>query len=554
MGKKKIGFMMVITLLGLIPLLVVAICLCLVSVKKMSDNLEESVYDRLGIAADGVNQYFRWDLINLGEVGYDTEYIDRFKDDGIELTLFLGDTRYITSIVDASTGKRNEGTKADADIYKTVASGKDFKDKNVVIGGKKYYVYYSPIYDADGKFYGMAFAGEPQAVVTKEINESVNSFVIVTSIFIILSVFIVIIVARKIKKPIEGIVGVIDVLSDGVLSENVIMNSRIKEIDVLIKSADKLQNNLSNIMTNVNTNVSNLDYNMNIVADGVETCNHASDGIVYAVEELTRGTVSMTESVQSCTDSMHTIGDEITNIAELATNANSNVQDVKEVSSNAKAQLMQLLSANTNTISVSDSVVSGINEASEAAKMIQIAAQSITDIASETNLLSLNASIEAARAGEAGAGFAVVAANIQQLANQSDETARHIQDIIGNILEISDNNVNLATSIKNAVDDEGKVLSSVSDSFDVVNTKIGKTAASVSAIYTKSVQLDNAKDNVIDEISNLSAISEQNAASCEETNASMEELKANIENIHKQAEDTKDVSVQLNGVVSYFKV
>lgn len=554
MNKKKISLLTTIMLIGLIPLLLVAICLCVISVGKLEKNLKANVYDQLKVAAEGAEKYYSYDLIRTGQIEYDHEYIDSLKNQGIELTIFLEDTRYLTSITDKTTGKRNEGTKADEKIYKQVSSGQDYKAENVIIGGSKYYVYYTPIYDGDGKIAGMSFAGKLQSVVINEIKKSIGGLVVATTVLIVVCGFAIILIARKIERPIENIVGTINTLSDGSLGEKFSASSNIREIDVLIQAAHKLRNSLNTIITNVHENVNSLDYNMNDVANGVETCNHASEGIVCAVEELAKGTVSMADSVQNCTESMYTIGDEISNIANLATNANNNAQEAKDVSNDAKTQLNQLISANSQTISVSKNVVEGIHEASEAAKVIQTAAEAITNIASETNLLSLNASIEAARAGEAGAGFAVVAASIQQLANQSDETARHIQEIITNILDISDNNVYLATNIKDAVDNEGHVLANVSNSFDVVNMKLRDTADAVSSIYDKSVKLDSTKDQVIDEISNLSAISEENAASCEETNASMEELKANVENIHQQAIDTKDVSTQLNEAVAYFKI
>ena len=129
------------------------------------------------------------------------------------------------------------------------------------------------------------------------------------------------------------------------------------------------------------------------------------------------------------------------------------------------------MDANKNTVMISEDVVTGIDEANEAIEHIRKAADAITNIASQTSMLALNASIEAARAGEAGAGFSVVAASIQSLAGESDRSAKEIQTIIDEIIEKSGNNVQLANQIKEAVDSEGNALAAVSDSFDKVNDK-----------------------------------------------------------------------------------
>ena len=205
-------------------------------------------------------------------------------------------------------------------------------------------------------------------------------------------------------------------------------------------------------------------------------------------------------------------------------------------------------------VQISDDVVSGINESSKSVEAIRQAADMIAEIASQTSLLALNASIEAARAGEMGRGFSVVASEISNLATQSDESTRKIQKIVADVIASSQRNIILSNQVKDAVNNEGTVLSKVSNSFDVVDEKILQSADAMNEISLKTERLVEVKGKVLDEINTLSAISEEDAAGCEETNASMVEFKTNIENINQQASDTKDISVQLNESVSYFKM
>ena len=164
------------------------------------------------------------------------------------------------------------------------------------------------------------------------------------------------------------------------------------------------------------------------------------------------------------------------------------------------------------------------------------------------------ASIEAARAGEAEKGFAIVASSISDLATQSAQSAKEIEETIDKITQISKNNVQLATEIKNAIDQEYKVLDHVNQSFDTVDEKLSLTVKAIFDIDNKAKKLSEQKEEVTHEVSTLSLISQKNAESCDETNASMEEMKATMESIHQQAMETQEISEELEELVGFFKL
>ena len=229
-------------------------------------------------------------------------------------------------------------------------------------------------------------------------------------------------------------------------------------------------------------------------------------------------------------------------------------RNIETISSEAKDNLSLLMDANKNTVTISEDVVTGIDEANEAIEHIRKATDAITNIASQTSMLALNASIEAARAEEAGSGFSVVAASIQTLAGESDRSAKEIQTIIDEIIEKSRINVQLANQIKEAVDSEGNALATVSDSFDKVNDKIYVTVDTIHNISREIDTLNQDKEKVLEEVQSLSAVSEENTASCQETTDSIKELRENIEMINCQTTDTNNISEELKESVSYFKL
>ena len=156
--------------------------------------------------------------------------------------------------------------------------------------------------------------------------------------------------------------------------------------------------------------------------------------------------------------------------------------------------------------------------------------------------------------GEAGFGFSVVAASIQTLAGESDRSAKEIQTIIDEIIEKSRNNVQLANQIKEAVDSEGNALATVSDSFDKVNDKIYITVDTIHNISKEIDALNQDKEKVLEEVRSLSAVSEENTASCQETTDTIKELRENIEMISRQTTDTNSISEELKEAVAYFEL
>lgn len=555
MKKHKLPFLVTSMLIGLIPLIVASATITLVSIYKMKNNLEEDVYLRLQAASTAVREYFEWDIdegiLEVDDASLD--FIDSYISQDIELTLFVKDERFITSIY-KEDGERNIGTKSSEGVWEDVSKGNEYYADGTEIGGKQYYVCYIPVYSSTDEIVGMAFAGIPESIVGNNIADNTKTIVLAFLCVAVIFAVIIIGVGLKIRKPIVKIADYTQLLSKGRLGVDIANASSIREISTLIESAESLQGNLKNIISKVNDETERLNENVKMIHSEVQISNEATDDIVDAVNELSKGSVHIAESVQSTAESMENVGESILSIAESAVATEKEAQEIETISREAKNNLSLLMDANKNTVTISEDVVMGIDEANKAIEHIREAADSITSIANQTSMLALNASIEAARAGEAGAGFSVVAGSIQSLAGESDNSAKEIQTIIDEIMEKSRNNVQLANQIKEAVDSEGNALATVSGSFDRVNDKIYITVDTIHGISKEIDALNQDKEKVLEEVHNLSAISEENTASCQETTDSIKELQENIEMINSQTTDTNNISEELKESVAYFKL
>lgn len=415
-------------------------------------------------------------------------------------------------------------------------------------GAIKYAAYHTGVNES---YIAILTADEKDAVA--KISELIKLSVIASAILLAAFAALAVFVARLIADPLKKIALFTTKIAEGKLNFRVGAKSNIVEIVQIIEGARALRESLKNITGGINGGMSSLDGDMNSITNSVTSCSEAISGVTTAIDEIARGAMEMADSIQNTAVSMGEVGDEVEGIKNLAENAKSNADNVIKISSEAKNNLTSLLQANNTTVSISEDVVTGITETGVAIDEISEAANAITDIASQTNLLSLNASIEAARAGEAGRGFAVVAQEIQKLAEQSNASAAEIQVIISNIVEKSNKNAQLVEKIQASINNEGKVLQEVQQSFNQVAECIDVTSSNIHDILGRAINLDKSKDAVLDEISTLSSISEENAASCEETTASIQEVNATMENIAHETVDTLDISTKLKEDISYFE-
>lgn len=378
--------------------------------------------------------------------------------------------------------------------------------------------------------------------------------IIVSLVLISIMLGIALVVAKKVASPIKNLSYVTAELASGNLAVDVNAESHIVEIITLIGAAHNLKDELSEIVSSISSNTYSLNSNMSVINDAVQACEDTSSNIVTAITEVSNGAMSMADSVQNTMHATEVIGNDIEEINKLSQEASVNAEEVNHISNEAQDNLTKLLNANKSTITVSEEVVKGIDASSTAVINISKAAQVITDIASQTNLLSLNASIEAARAGDAGRGFAVVAGEISNLAAQSNNSAKEIQQIIDNIIEVSEHNKELAGKIQDSVSSEGDILNKVNESFSKVSDCIKSTSVKIEAITVKADSLYSSKSSILSDISDLSAISEENAASCQETTASIEELSASVKEISSQVTNTQEISESLNSEIRIFRM
>ena len=481
---------------------------------------------------------------------------DLGKQTGLDYTLFWQDTRVITTLKDAKTGERLIGTKAsDAVIAGCLKKGEEYYIARTAINGIDYAGYYTPLKNSDGKIVGMIFGGRQRADVIKAISSNILSMVLVALVSVTVIGVFGLLVAKKVSAFMKEVAEGVSELSNGDL--NVQVNERIlnrkDELGTIGASLEALIKKLGDVITRSKTMSKELNDQGTNLADSANLANDAAGSVSQAVSEIAKGSQEQSNSIQTAAGSTEKIGRNIDDITE-------NVHQLDEYAENMSTACGRAMKAVADLITSSSEVADSVHEIGNTINSTNLSAQeisqftnAITDIASQTNLLSLNASIEAARAGDAGRGFAVVADEIRELADQSSSSADKIKSVVEKLLADAEASVKVMSTLESSFSRQGQQLEQTRLDVQGTSENAANVSRSSQSISERVKNLESAKAELIGVIEDLSAISEENAAAAQETNASMEELSATFSVINNSALDLQNLASDLENTISYFR-
>ena len=486
------------------------------------------------------------------------DLVDSIREEsGVEVSVFYGDKRYLTSIMDENGVRATSETITGEIAEHVLGSGEAYFTEDAEVNGKHYLAYCLPLFNEGNTTpVGMIIAEIGQEHVDeggKIISYNISTIIFCVVVFAIIAGCLI--VTNMTKALNKGVSALVE-LSEGNLNVEVSrkITARKDEIGNIGRAIDRLRDDLLNIVTEIKKQCETMDDLANQLKLQTRETVDSINQVENAVGEIAEGAGNQAEETQSATENVVTIGNMISGNLQDTEALNANAEKMQEAGRAANVTFDALNKTNQKVMQSIERIHEQTNTTNESAQKIQEATAIITSIADETNLLALNASIEAARAGEQGRGFAVVASQIQKLAEQCNESALQISEIAELLVQDSTEAVETMQYVRDIVEKQdgdmqetnvkiAEVLQGIEDSFVMVN-KVAK----------QTEQMDEARINVIDIVQGLTAISEENAAGTEETLASISLVNDVVKGISKQSAVLKSIAAEINKKLNVFRV
>jgi methyl-accepting chemotaxis protein len=393
----------------------------------------------------------------------------------------------------------------------------------------------------------------PKDIITSQADNIRTVTVLIAAIAIIFAAIIAIFISQGIDTTIKDIIVRLKEAAKGDLTVQ-FQSRRRDEFHTLIEETQNTFSNMKNLIRHVKGMSREVFRSAENISATSEAFLKSTTNITAAMDEIDQGISQQAKDAQECLVQMDNLSQKIILVSD-------NTREIGQIADQTKQSIRKgsIVTANLNsqtqtTIETTTDIIHEIEALEQKSLSISRIINVIHEIASQTNLLSLNASIEAARAGEYAKGFAVVASEIRNLAEQSQESVNEINRIIENIQKDTRKAAKTARKAENVVKLQGDAVKNTINSYENINNSVESLMVYLSAITRNVENMGEAKQSALGAIESISAVLEEIAASVNTVNLTSNEQQASVETLNTAAEELNRNTQTLVIEVKKFKV
>ena len=564
----KLQYKMLI--LAIIPVLIMGIVAILISNTVVKNKLLDDAKQKLKATSNAVlaaydqnaGDYFVNATGDVWKGAYNVSLSTPFIDDiaaktGIEVTFFYNDKRLVTSLKDAD-GKRILGSTAgDFLVENVLQDGNEVFTNRVLVDGTFYFGYYVPVHQNNSdEIIGMVFAGMPVKEIYASLNLITMIFTVAILVILVIAVIGCLLVSRGIAKSIRNSMDVVKQISEGNLNVEIeqSMLDRKDEAGALSCNTQTLIDSLSAMIGKISNNTMTLNASSEEMNAAAGQAGNAVGNINDDLHNMLTGAVEQTGNAQNIKNSIHNMNIHLEKTLGEVDHLSDETKAMLDARNDVDKSLNQLDASNQDVMTEVENIQKQTQQNNESVEKIIAAVSYISDIADQTNLLSLNASIEAARAGETGKGFAVVAEEIGKLANQSNEASTEISELVNLLSYNSSQTMDIMDSVQDAMNDQTKKLVETANIFKQLQEHVSHVADGVDVIRDATVQLGKETDEIGKDIKNLSDIAQRNEDTVKGTISFSDEVLGTVNSVTEMSTEVSSSANDMAGVVSHFRM
>jgi len=396
-------------------------------------------------------------------------------------------------------------------------------------------------------------AAVSEAQVVHAAQKGANMIIFVGIGMIVIVLLLSIFIANSFTQPMLEVNRLLSALANGEFVKINKYTNRGDEFGQMINNSNSVIDKLQSIVGHIKASSGTVNASSEELSEMANQIASTTESVAEAVQDIASGASEQAKEVQNSVENATVITEAIENVQGSASSLNDLAGRMRNASETSSESLTNFHSSSEVMAKKIVDIAGKISATQNAVADINARVEGISGIATQTNLLSLNASIEAARAGDAGKGFAVVAEEIRKLADDSEKLASEIHEVMETLLDESSSAVKAANEIIEENKSQQVALAETIDAVNGMINDIEKTVESVAQISGETDTCVNSNKNVSNAMASLSAISEENAAATETTGASVEELSATVTTLADSATNLKEIAEKLNEEMQFFK-